>query len=202
MKIREWSKNYPWLGICGAILIFLSWFYQNQLLSSATEKKIKLENTQISIDLQEIRMEMWHKAYIEEVTKQKPDTQTLLNASFKTLQSFLNIMAWSSVRLRSNELDKQNDIKEKHLTQDNLTKWYQSKNLNALETDLGTAIKRVNELGIDDKFAMEYGRKLAEIDLNVKLYSRLYIFLYVIGSILVGLDFMLKNRRKSPVYNN
>jgi len=201
MKIKECSRNYPWLGISGAILIFLSWFYQNQLLSSATEDKIRLENTQISIDLQEIRMEMWHNAYVEEKTKQKPDTQILLNTSFKTLQSFLNIIAWSSVRLRDNELDKQSDIKGKYLTQNNLTKWYQNKNLNSLETDLATAIKRVNELGIEDNFSIEYGRKLAEIDANVKLYSRLYIFLYVIGSVLLGFEFMLKNRRKSPVYN-
>lgn len=198
MRIKEWCKNYPWLGIIGAFLIFLSWVYQNQLLSTATEEKIKLENTQISIDLQEIRMEMWHKAYVEEKTKQKPDTQILLNASFKTLQSYLNIIAWSSVRVRNNELNKQKDIKGKYLALESITNWYQSKNLKALETDLGTAIKRENELRFENLISNKYGKKLAEIDLNLKLYTRLFIILYVIGSILVGLEFMLKlnkNRR-------
>ncbi|MDE5421345.1 hypothetical protein L3073_03920 [Ancylomarina sp. DW003] len=192
MKIKEWCRNYPWLGIIGSILIFLSWVYQNQLLSTATEERIKLENTQISIDLQEIRMEMWHKAYVEEKTKQNPDTQILLNTSFKTLQSYLNIIAWSSIRTRNDELDKQKDIKGKYLTLDTLTKWYQSKNLKALETDLGTVIKRENELRFEDQFANKYGKKLVEIDLTVKLYTRLFIILFAIGSILIGLDFMLK----------
>ena len=192
MKYINWCKNYPWLGNVGGILIFLSWIYQNQLLSNATEERIKLENTQTAIDLQEVRMEMWHKAYVDEKTKQNPDTQILLNTTFKTLQSYLNILAWSSVRIKDNEFDKRNAIEEKYLAQETLTKWYQNKDLKALETDLGTVIKRENETRFQKQLTEEYGKRLVKIDEKEKRYTRLFIFLYVFGSMLIGLEFMLK----------
>ena len=57
---------FPWLAIVGSVLIFVSWILQNHSTSAATQERIRLQNSQMIIDLEQTRMEQWQILYLTE----------------------------------------------------------------------------------------------------------------------------------------
>jgi len=177
------------------MLVFLSWVFQNYFATQATEQRLRLERSQLAIDLQQSRMEQWHILYLQEKSKQEPDANTLTAASFKTLQSYLNVAAWSSVRLRENPADENADVQEKYKVHERLVTLYKSGNLEALEDDLRTVIALESQLRISDIFSDEFRKRYARVEEREKRLTWLFVFTYALGSVMIGADFMLKLRR-------
>ncbi|MCX6258547.1 MAG: hypothetical protein NTW49_11725 [Bacteroidia bacterium] len=196
--IKLTFKNYPWIAMLGAFLIFLSWILQNYFNSSRIDEKLQMNQTQMMIDLQQIRFEHWQSIYIIEKRKIKPDTTIMLGAIFKTLQSYQNLVAWSAARVNKSDEKVAEIINLKNLTQVALAQLYQSRNLNALETDLSKCIETENATNFSSIMTDKFVDKYSNNENSLRIYSVLFLISYIIGSLLIGLDFMIRinNRKK------
>ena len=196
--VPDWRwRQLPWLGIVGAILIFLSWVFQNKLANDATAERLRLERAQLAIDLQQMRMNLWEIAYLQEKSKDRPNNDVLLAAAFKALQSRLNLFAWSFAAIRDDEASISRDITEKNFIQENLIERFKQRNLQQLENDLSESAKIEDKHRLASTLHTKFTKKYEEIAAKEDKYTLMFILTYIIGSVMVAIDFSLKLAQRS-----
>lgn len=181
-------RTFPWLGVFGATLIFLSWVFQNKTVADATGKRLYLERSQLAIDLQQMRMEHWNAIYLQEKSKPQPSDKIVRVAALKTLQSYGNIVAWSSARLQTNPLKAESDIAEKNAVQ----RAMETSTTAEIEADLTKSFQLENELHIAGEFASRFNAAYTDVTSTENMFTLLFLATYILGSILVGFEFMFK----------
>jgi hypothetical protein len=191
---NHWWKKLPWLTVIGAVAMFLSWILQYHFAAEATGARLYLERSQLSIDLQQIRMEQWHILYLQEKAKPTPDQQVLLASAFKSLQAYLNLAAWSSARVREDDVSAAKDIDEKNAVQVNLIALYKAGDLNALEKDLRTTGLIESRFDLANIWGAAFHKKLYEVKCRENRYTMLFVSTFALGGLVAAWDFMSRIR--------
>ena len=188
----SWYQRFPWIAVLGSILIFVSWVFENKYANEATEERLRLERSQMAIDLQQIRMEQWQILYLQEKSKPDPDQKIVMAAAFKALQSYANLVSWSFARVRDAQSEAARDIQDKNQVQDNLIRRYKAGDVAALEEDLKNVATIESQLGIAKKLSEKFNEKYAKVTARKERITWIFLAAYVLGSVMVGVDFMLK----------
>lgn len=131
---------------------------------------------------------------MEEKAKSQPDSKVLLAATFKALQADANLAAWSAARVRDENDDAKLDVQAIAHVRDSLTKLYKEGNLTALEADLNTVVQLDDKLGMADFLTDKFKERYAKVSEKERSLTLLFILTYVLGSIMVGVDFVLQGR--------
>jgi hypothetical protein len=188
-------RDWPWLTAIGAVLMFCSWICQNQFAAQFSEERQRLERTQLSIDLAQLRMEQWQVVYMQEKAKSNPDSKILLAASFKALQAHLNAVAWSSAGGREDEAQAAQDIYSKNVVQGKLAERYKHGELEALEKDLNESAAIENQLDVVGNLTEDFVKKFARTRQLENWCTTLFIIMFALGSFVAALDFVRRRRR-------
>ncbi|PZR84980.1 MAG: hypothetical protein DLM68_11630 [Hyphomicrobiales bacterium] len=53
-----------------------------------------------------------------------------------------------------------------------------------------------SQLGLSDRFAAQFKKRYAKVSEDEKRFTLLFISTYLLGSVMIGTDFMLKHRRE------
>lgn len=191
---RTWLREFPWIGVIGSIVMFLSWILQSQFASNAAAERMRLDRSQLSIDLQQMRMESWQAIYMQEKAKAEPNKSILLASAYKTLQSQLNLAAWASARIREKESDAGSDISQKNAVQAALAKMYRDQDLAALEDDLRKSANVLNQLNVIENFNSKFEERMTDVRRQEQWFTLLFSGLYVLGTFMLGVQFLLKFR--------
>jgi len=169
---------------------------QNKYTGEATADRLRLERSQLTIDLQQMRMEQWQIAYMQEKAKQQPNSAVLLAAAFKALQAKANLAAWSSARVSEEQSDAAAAIQGIQPVRLGLAKLFKEGNLQALEDDLHSSAALDSELGITELFTEKFKERYARISEREDRLTWFFVLTYILGSMMIGADFVLKSRWK------
>ena len=89
-------------------------------------------------------------SYLKEKANRQPDTALLLITVFKTLQSYQNLVAWSSARVNDSQEGTSEIIRLKQQTLKALADNFLKGDLVALETDLAMCNQTENKTGFSN----------------------------------------------------
>jgi hypothetical protein len=194
---RPWYRRFPWLPVLGSILIFVSWVFQYKYASEATEERLRLERTQTAIDLQQLRLDQWNILYLQEMSKKDADQKVILAATFKQLQSSLNLTAWSSARV-DDPAQAAQDIAEKKQAEARLMELYKAGNFQALDSDLKKSVTIENEFNLTETLNNAFSRKYSQLVADERLKTWIFLATFILGSVMIGVDFMWRASTPDP----
>jgi len=91
-------SRIPWLFVFGSILIFLSWILENHFARKWTDELQDIEWDQITLDVQEVRRDVWNAAFTADSCSGSPSKEFMGRSAFYMIRCMTNISAWSADR--------------------------------------------------------------------------------------------------------
>lgn len=143
---------------------------------------------------EEIKYYQWAIVAIEEHSKPPPPSQLLKDALFKSIQHNANIFTWADARLLPNARDQIAAISSKNDLVEKAHKAYVSNDLPGLEKIANNLTARIDENG--PAMIDAWSKKYEEVRENEDQNRKYYLAAYLIGSLLFGIGFLLKNFRE------
>src|SRR5215210_1128320 len=105
----KWYRKIPWITVLGASLIFASRIRQNYFKSNWTTERNRLERSQLVLDIEQGRANLWELALSQELNKEKPDEDVLLLTARQVIETEMLLSSWSEGRL-AKDADKYGNI--------------------------------------------------------------------------------------------
>lgn len=87
------------LQAVGTLMIFCSWLADNHFGSRWVDDRIRLDRSQLAIDVQEVREEHWRAVYLDEVSKEHPSRTRLGEAGMRYIEANQNLSVWGALRV-------------------------------------------------------------------------------------------------------
>jgi hypothetical protein len=181
------------LAIIGGITLFSSWIVEKKYESEWVNKKQNLERSQLVIDITEVRRSNYEVAYNIEAQKKNQDITTITFIQVGLCRTYMDLLSWSKGRI-TDDSGKYNKIVQlkKEIDEENINS-FKSGNYNQvhLNFDMVKATFEAEYLKLDNNFAT----KVDEVDSNQKFWNNIFTSLYFLGSILVGISFILEKTK-------
>lgn len=179
-----------WLTIIGGIVIFISWLVERNFQTKWTDEKEKLKRSQLVIDITETRRSILEVSYFSEVMKKPIDSLHVAFLQQRLAQTYLDLLTWSKGRVTDKSDDYLNLIKSKQkIVEENQT-CFINDNYEKIDSNFNLV---VTVFGINyTQLDKEFSNKFQLVQEKEDLWANLFTFLYVLGSSVLGLSFILE----------
>jgi len=182
-----------WLTIIGGLTLFSSWFVERNFQNNWTDQKENLKRSQLVIDITEVNRSTYELAYYAEVQKPKIDTPIVAFIQQRLARVYLDLLTWSKGRVTDDakgynvlinakrQIDEDN---RKYLSTHEYVKI--SKSFNNISQVFGKTY-----MSLDN----EYSDKVDLVNENEKYWSDRFSFLYILGSVILGIAFIVEKTK-------
>lgn len=181
--------------ICGSVLLFAAFVAQNYYKAVWSEEKARLARSQLAIDVAEVRMEHWLAILLAEQRKPSPDPEILKAVTFKFIVAFSNLEAWAAVRTMEDAMASEMVLSSKnkyHEQARNLWKASDLDGLTRLANKLIAVARNVEQsVDLNARFLKLYD----QVRRDEAFWDKVYLLAYVIGSLLLGVAYLLHRTR-------
>ena len=186
-----WFKKLTfqhWGTIVGSLILFFSWIVEKEYKSNWEEKRDELRRSQLVIDIEEVNRSIYDLEFLHELSKQPIDSFSLANAALGQTRTKLNLYTWGVARVSENSEESSKmmaakrviiEISEKSLIAGNYQKIFEAHNF------------------VSDVFAKNYMKndnsysdKVDEVNAERDKWSRIFFWLYILGSALLGASYI------------
>lgn len=187
---RKHSQIVLIMTFLGMIILFSSWISQNYFKSRWLDERLYLEKTQFLIEIEGITTKQCEMRLNTEAMKNPQDTTLYSLAAYNYIESLTRILAWEEARISEDER-KQIPILVKNLTQTGAKEMLKKNDLNGLLQLASSANEIQNKFikGLDEEYFSQLGKAI----LKSSFWDRMFLLLYVIGSLLIGTRWILVN---------
>lgn len=186
--MKKWWKRIPWCKFLGAILLIGSWIAQNYLMAERYDEMAYLERAQILISIEEGHFSEWLSVLLLEQKKEDPNSQILKDSALKAAQHQLNIITWAIARVTNpNTHSKLLEDKDQLLKE--LEEEYEKNDPIYVIEKLSAITKFSNEKGIP--LIKAANEMYADASSQGRKWNNLFLLLYLVGSILVGISVLI-----------
>jgi len=100
-------RIFPWIGLLGVVLLFGAWVLQNKVTADLAQERAELDRSQLTVDLQQLRLEAWTRMYNEQLTADRKNQELLGMSAAKALQAYTQIVFYSDLRVETDETKKE-----------------------------------------------------------------------------------------------
>jgi hypothetical protein len=197
-RAKAWYRHIPWIAVGGAVLIFVSWILQNHYSRKWSGEVQDLINRQLTLDVQQLRMEMWNAAFIFESSRMPVNKEALGVAAFKMVQAMANMSAWSADRFADSESRLESIYNAKARLKKRAEGFLKDRAYDSLITVMHAMIDADNSLqlsNIESQAAVLLRNKIEKKTIIANVF---FVLTYALGSVLIGYQWM---REKLSVDN-
>ncbi|MET0946320.1 MAG: hypothetical protein ABWY22_12985 [Flavobacterium sp.] len=190
-------NNQTWIAILGGTILFLSWIVEKKYESNWSNEKQKLERSQLVIDITEVQRANYEVAYNIETQKDKQDLVLLTFIQIGLCRTYMNLLSWSKGRVSDDTENYKKIINSKREIDSANISNYNSGNYEIVNSNF-ELVKSVFEkkyLDLDNQFSV----KVDEVDSKQNLWNIIFTILYVLGSILVGISFVIEKTSSNSI---
>ncbi|HEU4789655.1 MAG TPA: hypothetical protein VFS71_08230 [Flavobacterium sp.] len=190
IKTIKKINNQTWIAILGGTILFLSWIVEKKFESNWINEKQKLERSQLVIDITEVQRANYEVAYNVEAKKEKQDLVVLTFIQVGLCRTYINLLSWSKGRITDDAENYKKIINSKREIDSTNISSYNSGNYEKVHYNFEfvKSFFEKNYLDLDNQFSV----KVDEVDAKQNLWNIIFTLLYVLGSLLVGVSFVLE----------
>ena len=196
-KVLKWYNKLgrvSWLTMIGGIIIFASWIVDKKLQSKWTDQKEFLKRSQLVIDITEVSRSTYELAYYEQVRKNSIDSIQVSFIQLNLARVYLNLLSWSKGRI-SDDADNYSKLisSKRKIFEDNQRALLANDYKGISRTfNMVAALFAQDYMELDNKYSTLVG----EVNDKEDFWGSVFISLYILGSIVLGIAFIIEKTSK------
>jgi hypothetical protein len=177
----------------GSALLFVAFIAQNAIMPLWTDEVRRLERSQLAIDIETARRDLWVVAFAD-ASRTKADPELVATFLVRVLEANKRLLSWSAGRIAQSAEEYSKILADRDITIERARQLAKSRDPSALLPMAARAAKDTEVLLPlhDEKFfeAVDDARSR-----ETRWYWT-FVGMYVVGSALVGFDFVRERRRR------
>ncbi len=170
--------------------MFGSFVFQCKIATDLSRKHQELDQAQLAIDLQLLRLEAWTRAYNEQLNRDAEDKGQLGYCAAKALQAHTQIDFYSDLRIESNERIRQQIRVARSGLLETHRQWLKQEKWDMLIRDFTAWVRSDDIEKSSDHISSAFIQRKLEIVKAETHWTTVFIVLYAIGTLLVASQYM------------
>lgn len=188
-------KLNSWLTIIGGIIIFTSWIIENKFQSKWAHEKENLKRSQLVIDITENQRSIYEVAYMNECQRQQKDTLLLASYQQRLARVYMDLLSWSKGRVSDDATKYYEIINSKRQIDEQNRKCLKEGDYKTISSNFNIVAAVFGEVYM--KLDNDFSDKMDIVNENEEYWTLVFTTLYILGSILLGISYVVEQLRKT-----
>lgn len=188
--------KFPWRGVFGAVLMFGAFVFQFKIATDLSRKHLELDQAELAIETQLLRLETWARAYNEQLDRDAEDKRQLGYCAAKALQAHTQIEFYSNRRIESDEKIRQEIRVSRSGLLEKYRQWLKKEQWDLIIRDFTSWVRSDDIEKSSDQISFIFiQRKLHIVEAETR-WTTVFFILYVIGTLLIASQYRSDRTRK------